>query len=313
MSFSMDIKNEISSFEKSKTENIAELSAFVRNNAKIGKKKIVFTTENFWLTKRIILLFKDLYQVNVTTATNENLAFDRGKVFEMIVDEKVETILMDLSVFDLEGKRLNEPKEYIVPGDEEKRAYLAGVFLACGSISDPGSSRYHLEFLISNKYEAVFVQRLINAYDLNCKVLKREKKYMIYVKEAEKISDFLKLIGASKAVIYYENERVYRFQKNTTNRLNNCEQANVDKIIATATRQVEEIQAIKEEIGLNLLDTKTKEAAEFRLKYPESSLLELAEIMSIETKSPITKSGLNHRLRKISKIASNLKGVKAKK
>ena len=130
---------------------------------------------------------------------------------------------------------------------------------------------------------------------------------MIYIKEAEKISDFIRILGANKAVMYFENVRIYRDQKNKTNRLNNCEQANTDKIIETATKQLEEIQIIEDNDGIVLLDDKVKIVLEYRKKYPESSLKELAEIISIETNKPITKSGLNHRLRKIKDLANKFK------
>lgn len=310
MSFSMEIKNELVDLERNKTERIAELSAFVRNNGKFNKRRIYLSTENMMVSKRIILLFRDIYQIKVNVISNKSIAFNRGVVFEMTIEEKISYVLESLSVWDEKSKFLPEAKEYIVPGDEEKRSYLAGVFLACGSISDPAGSNYHLELLIPNRHEAVFVQRLLNTYDLNCKIIKRDRKYMLYIKEAEKISDFLKIIGASKAVIYYENERVYRFQKNVTNRLNNMEQANVDKTFLAAAKQIFDIELIKETIGLEALDEKTKETAIFRLKYPESSLLELSEIMSLETKNPISKSGLNHRFRKIAEIADKLKELK---
>ena len=130
---------------------------------------------------------------------------------------------------------------------------------------------------------------------------------MIYIKEAEKISDYIKILGANKAVMYYENVRVYRDQKNKTNRLNNCEQANMDRIFETANIQLEQIKTIEENGGETLLDDKTKEALDYRKKYPEASLKELAEIISLETGKPITKSGLNHRMRKIKDLATRLK------
>ena len=126
---------------------------------------------------------------------------------------------------------------------------------------------------------------------------------MIYIKEAEKISDFLKILGATKAVLYFEDVRIYRDQKNKTNRLNNCEQANIDKIIQTADEQLRQIEIIEENDGVTLLDDRVKVALEYRKKYPEASLKELAEIISLETNNSITKSGLNHRLRKIKELA----------
>ena len=127
---------------------------------------------------------------------------------------------------------------------------------------------------------------------------------MVYLKEAEKIGDFLKLIKAYKSVLYYEDVRVYRDQKNKTNRLNNCEQANMDRIFETANIQLEQIKVIEDNDGIMLLDDKTKEALEYRKKYPEASL---TEIISLETGKSITKSGLNHRMRKIKDLATRLK------
>ena len=199
------------------------------------------------------------------------------------------------------------PPTYIVGGNEEIRAYLRGVFFSSGSINDPKTSRYHMELLISNPDEAVFIQKLLNIFELNAKILNREKGYMIYIKEAEKISDYIKILGANKAVMYYENVRVYRDQKNKTNRLNNCEQANMDRIFETANIQLEQIKVIEESGGETLLDDKTKEALDYRKKYPEASLKELAEIITLETGKSITKSGLNHRMRKIKELATRLK------
>ena len=131
---------------------------------------------------------------------------------------------------------------------------------------------------------------------------------MVYIKEAEKISDFLRVIKAYNGVMYYEDIRIYRDHKNMTNRLNNCEQANVDKIIQTAFNQVKDINKIKTEFGsLDILDDKTRIIAEYRLKYPEASLQELSEIIGVETESKLSKSGVYHRMKKITEIAERIK------
>jgi len=130
---------------------------------------------------------------------------------------------------------------------------------------------------------------------------------MIYVKEAEKISDFLRIIKAINAVFYYEDIRIYRDHKNMTNRLNNCEQANVDKIIETANNQLKDIEIIENYDALDLLDEKTKETINYRKKYPEVSLTELSEIISIETGKEITKSGIYHRMNKVKALAKKIK------
>lgn len=223
-----------------------------------------------------------------------------------MVTEKVPFILESLSVCDKNLKKRSTPETYMVGANEEIRAYLRGVFLCQGSINDPKTSRYHLELLINDPSEAVFVQKLLNLFDLNAKLLNRDKGYMIYIKEAEKISDFLKLIKAYKAVMYFEDVRIYREHRNQTNRLNNCEQANMDKVIQTANDQIKYIQILKDHLGIELLDDKTREALEYRLKYPDTSLQELSEIISVETGNKITKSGLNHRFRKIKDLAMKI-------
>ena len=127
---------------------------------------------------------------------------------------------------------------------------------------------------------------------------------MIYLKEAEKISDFLRILNANRAVLYFEDIRIYRDQKNHTNRLNNCEQANMDKVFETANEQLKQIQIIEDNDGVSLLDDRTAIALNYRKKYPEASLKELAEIISIETGKKLTKSGINHRMRKIKELAN---------
>ncbi|MEG0995055.1 MAG: DNA-binding protein WhiA [Bacilli bacterium] len=191
--------------------------------------------------------------------------------------------------------------------EEEIRSYLRGVFLAKGSINDPKTSRYHLEILVDWENEANNIADLLNSFSLNSKIINREKGYMVYIKEAEKISDFLRIISASIAVMYFEDIRIYRDHKNMTNRLNNCEQANIDKIIETANNQINYINKIKDIMGLDILDDKLKEASLYRLKYPDASLFELSNIITIETGNKITKPGLSHRFKKIEEFSNKLK------
>ena len=285
MSFTTTVKNEILNIESSNTEKIAELSGFVRSNIKLNNDIIELTTENAKVAKRIYLLFKSLYGIDVLIEQKKIANFSRKKVFLISISNKVDEILSDLSVMDSDKIFIDNPKEYIVDSIEDKKAYLRGTFLSKGSINDPKTSQYHLEFGFDNKHEAVFVQRLLNEFDMNSKII----------------------INAFQAVLYYENIRIYKEQKNNTNRLNNCEQANMDKIIETCNNQLKDIDLIEEVMGLDLLDDKAKEACLYRRKYPETSLSELSKIISLETNSNITKSGLNHRFRKIKEIANKLK------
>ena len=253
------------------------------------------------MTRRAFNLIKDKYNVTPNIIVRRGFNFNKNYIYILEITHKIEQIIEDLSL------ESNIPKQYIYDDQDLTASYLRGVFLGVGSINDPKKSRYHLEFLVNNLEYAKFISNLLNKFDLNSKVIKRETKYMIYIKEAEKIGDFLKLIQATEALFYYEDIRIYRDHKNMTNRLNNCEQANVDKTIITAANQVKEIEKIMDSGGLDLLDLKTKEAAIYRLKYKEASLLELSEIISIETGNKITKSGLHHRFKKISDLASKMK------
>lgn len=305
MSFTTTVKNEISGLNFSILENIAEISGFIRSSSKFSLDKIEISSENIKVAKRLYVLIKTVYGATATLESRSMANFASKKMYVVTVTSKVSTILSDISLIDENNNFLEYPKDYIVGSVEEMKAYLRGTFLARGSINDPKTS-YHLELLYDNKYEAVFVQRLLNQFDMNSKILMRDVKYMVYIKEAEKISDFLKIINAASSVLYYENVRIHKEQKNNTNRLNNCEQANTDKIIATATFQIKEIEYIDSVLGIDFLDEKLKETAVYRLKYPEASLSELSEIMTLETGKSVSKSGLNHRFRKIKEMYDKL-------
>ena len=312
MSFTTNIKEEISSFKNTKSELIAELSGYIRNNGNIQDNMITMSTENKWIMERVSNSLKDFYNIDVPIETVENLNFSKKDLYQIKISLTNEKCLKELGILDDNNKYLDTVPSYIVGANEEIRGYLRGVFLACGSINDPKTSRYHMELLVERPSEAVFVQKLLNLFDLNAKILNRDKGYMIYIKEAERISDFIKIIGANKAVLYYEDIRVYRDKKNNTNRLNNMEQANMDKVIETANSQLKDIEIIEENDGLVLLDDKVLIALKYRKKYPEASLKELAEIISLETNKSITKSGLNHRLKKIEDLANQFRKMNEK-
>ena len=309
MSYTIDIKEEISKIKSTKSEMIAELSGFVRNNGTIEDNELHMTTENDFTIERLKYFFKELYEVELDIEIKDNLNFSKKNLYLLKLTKKINTILKDIGYYDNENNYLETPPTYIVGANEEIRAYLRGVFSCTGSINNPKTSRYHMELLVSKPGESVFVQKLLNIFDLNAKILNREKGYMIYIKEAEKISDYIRILGASKAVMFFEDAKIYREKKNQTNRLNNCEQANMDKVFATATSQLAQIEMIEKTDSLDLLDDRTKEALIYRKKYPESSLKELSEIISLETGKKITKSGLNHRFRKIKELAEQLKKI----
>ncbi len=302
MSFTTNIKNEIINIEYPNTETIAELSAIVNIGGQLSKDKIEIYIENLGVSRRIYKLFKDNFKTQVIVEKSSVNRLNNNIVMHIEISDNDNQISKALGVVDNNGKRLYAPLDYICDNVEEKKAYLRGAFLICGSVNDPKTSRYHLEFIIDNKKTAMYVNNLINELKLNSKVLKREKNYMVYLKEAEKISDFIKLLNAYTNLFYYEDIRIYRDHKNMTNRLNNCEQANIDKIVFSSKEQLENIKKLKEIKDFDLLDDKIKEICIYKEKYPESSMGELAEIISMETGQKITKSGVNHRFRKIKEM-----------
>ena len=305
MSFTVKIKEEISKIKSTRSEIIAELSAYIRNNGLINDDKITLNTENRFLVERVNYFITSITDIIPKIEIIENLNFSKRELYQVIIDNNVHELLKDLGIIDEESNYLPTVPTYIVGANEEIRAYLRGVFFASGSISDPKISRYHMEILVTEPEEAVFVQKLLNLFDLNAKILNREKGYMIYIKEAEKISDFIKILGANQAVLYYENVRIYRDQKNKTNRLNNMEQANIDRVFETANEQLRQIKIIEDHDGIDLLDDRAKVALKYRKAYKESSIKELAEIITLETGKSISKSGMNHRMRKIKDLADS--------
>ena len=300
MSFTSNIKNEISSIEYGESEKMAELSGILNIAVKIYDDKFEIYSENISVARRIYLLIKEIYHVEITMDTGFN-SLRGNKLVLLSVHEKIDLILSDLCI-KINNERLYVPSDYLIDEELDKKAYLRGVFMMCGSINDPKTSRYHLEFVIANSETAEFVNNLLNEFNFNSKVIKRDKNYMVYIKESEKISDFIKLLNAKTSLFYYEDIRIYRDHKNMTNRLNNCEQANVDKMMQASSEQLELIRRLRETRDFDLLEPGIRDICIYKEKYPESSMAELAEIISTETERPITKSGINHRYRKIKEM-----------
>ena len=301
MSFTSIVKNELSKLELTKIEAISELSAILKNNGDIDKKNIVVMTENSSVARHIFNIIKSIYKETPRIIVRKGYNYNKNYTYILEIKDENNVIKEDLSL------NSNIPNDYILGDDLLTRIYLRGIFIACGSINDPKKSRYHLEFTVDNLEYAEFVRDKLNIYDLNSKIINRDNRFMIYIKEAEKIGDFLRMINAIQALLYFEDIRIYRDHKNMTNRLNNCEQANVDKIIGTASNQVKDIELIENIGGMDLLDDKVKIAAKYRMKYKEASLVELSNIISIETGVPITKSGLHHRFTKIKELANRIR------
>lgn len=303
MSFTRNVKDEVSKIDLDYTSSISQLSAIVQNSD-FSSNKIVITTENNSVARRVYSLFRDVFLIYPKIVVRQGYNYNKRFIYILSIDGDVSKIYNKLGV----GK--DGPFDFVLSDPELFESYFSGLFMMCGSINDPKTARYHLEFNLYNENYAYLLMNKFNEYGLNCRYLKRDKRHVLYIKEAEKISDFLRMMGASKAVLYYEDIRIYRDHKNMINRLNNCEQANVDKIVNTALRQLSDINVIVSNVGLDILGDNEKVVAKYRLKYQDVSLGELASIISLETGNKITKSGLYHRFKKISSLADRIREKK---
>ncbi len=300
MTYSSRLKEEMTEYNGNLMEKRAELSAILRYDATITKDKITITSENAKIARRIYTYLKEIFGINIKIIIRNQKRFRVKQIYILEIKEKVFDILESLYIYN-DGKKIKANDMYL-EAEEEKIAYLRGTFLTTGSINDPSTSGYHLEFVFPTKSDALFVQKILKSIRFDSKILKRSNRYMVYIKSAEEISDMIKMFQAIHSLFYFEDIRIYRDHKNMVNRLNNCEIANQEKSITTGMKQKEEIEFLKEHDLIGLLDEHTQIVLEYRDKYPESSYQELAEIISLETDYKIGKSGINHHFIKMKNL-----------
>ena len=250
-------------------------------------------------------MLKEEYDPQIEFLVSRKMKLKKNNVYILKVT-KAREILDDLSLMD--GLGFNQiPNPKIIEKECCTRAYLAGAFLSCGSVNNPETSNYHLEMSFNEEEFAQFIADLINRFELNAKIIKRRNKYVVYLKSSEKIGDFF--TGNRSEPVSNEFLKVLeliRSMSNTVNRWNNCDIANEMKSMATANKQLEDIETVDMFLGLDMLDEKTRAVALIRKKYPELTLNELTEVYYEETGQTISKSGLHHRFKKISEEAKRL-------
>lgn len=309
MSFASEIKKELSILEVGQSCCIkAELSALIRMNGVISISKDMYTldvqTENAAIARRIYKLIKHIYEHPVEILVRRKMKLKKNNVYIVRLLKDVDQFLQTLNIFNQKNEILRTISKVYLEKDCCKRAYLRGAFLAGGSINNPETSSYHLE--IYNYYEEhnKSLCHLLNSFDLKARVHKRRNGYITYIKEAEKITEFLIIIEAHNALFKFEDVRIVRDMRNSVNRLVNCETANLNKTITAAFRQVESIKLIDETIGIDQLPERLQNVAVARLKHQEASLNELSKLVEGEE---ISKSGVNHRLKKLDEIAEKIR------
>lgn len=294
MTFTTRLKEEISKLDNNEVESRSIIEAFLRYNADIFTN-ITITLENASVTRFIYKLLKENFGVIPKIRVRIQKRFRVKQIYILEINDKVEYI----------KELLNLNNNPIIDSDEEKMAFLKGAFLGVGNVSNPKTSGYHLEFILNKEKDAIFINDLLNHFNLNAKVIKRGYKYITYIKMSESISDLIKMFKAINSLFEFEDTRIYRDHKNMVNRLNNCEIANQEKTIKTGLTQLDDIKYLEDNDLITLVDDKMKIIIEYRKKYPESSFQELSEIISLETDYKVGKSGINHHFIKLRKIKEN--------
>lgn len=307
MSFASDMKNELTRVDVDTCCQKSELSALIKMNGALsffnGEWVISVQTENAAIARRIFSLIKKLYGVDIELLVRRKMKLKKNNVYISRVKKDTHKMLTDLNIIK-DGMITNDINEEITKDDCCIRSYLRGAFLAGGSVNNPETSAYHLEIASLYEDHARVLTELMNGYELNAKYIERKRGYITYLKGAEKIAEFLSLIGGYQALLKFEDVRIVRDMRNSVNRLVNCETANLNKTVSAAMRQVENIQLIDDEIGIGELPERLQEIARLRVEHQEVSLKELGEMLST---GPISKSGVNHRLRKLDTIAEKIK------
>ena len=305
MTFSTRLKEEIASIKSSRKAMLSEIMAFLRYDAQVNNKTITLTFENGSVARRVYKNIKELFNIEIKIIVRNQKRLRAKQIYILEVKENVKDILEKLHIY--QNNHYRAINEDDLKTKEQIIGFVRGIFLANGSINDPSTSGYHLEFVFSIKSDAMFLNNLLHQMKFHSKVLKRNNRYMVYLKASEEISDIIRLFEASNCLFYFEDIRIYRDHKNMLNRLNNCDIANQEKSIKTGFSQIEDIKYLKENDLLSLLDEKTNLVIKAREENPESSYQELADIITNEYGYKISKSGINHHFIKIKKLVNNCK------
>jgi len=289
----------------------AELSALIRMNGtvQVSSQRMVLdiSTENAAIARRIYMLLKNPFQIHAELLVRKKMRLKKNNVYIVRVPTNVDSLLRELKIADERFQFSDRIDPSLIRQHCCRRAYLRGAFLAGGSVNNPEGSSYHLEIASMYSEHCQELCKLANRFRLNARCIERKKGFVLYIKEGEKIIEFLNIIGAHQALLKFEDVRIMRDMRNSVNRIVNCETANLNKTIGAAMRQIENIKLLQREIGLENLPEKLREVAEIRLRHPDINLTEVGEMLG----GTVSKSGVNHRLRKIDEMAERLRAAMA--
>lgn len=306
MSFASDVKDEISRVQLDDNQTKARLSGIIQSLASLSISNkglsLVLKSSNANVSKAVAKDLKKLYDVRSEFVISKQTKLDKRNIYSMVIDEKVKDILNDLDLWTDRGL-LDHPRMMFLSNDEMIKAYLAGLFMANGSINSPNSTSYHLEIKVNSEKHGSFVIKLLERFNITGKMIERRNSYFVYVKSSEMIGNFLILISAFQSLLYFEDVRIQRDLNNSITRLNNIDIANEQKVQSLCEKQLKTIAFLKDNDLYKLLSDKEKEIAQLRLDNPEESLSCLAQLYKQRYGIAITKSGVRHRFDKIEELA----------
>jgi DNA-binding protein WhiA len=312
MSFAAQTKKELTLVEAESCCEKAELSALIRMNGtiKLSNQKIILdiSTENAAIARRIYILIKKTFRVHTELLVRKKMRLKKNNVYMVRIPNQVQEILIALNIVSEGFSFTSEIAPSILRSHCCRRAYLRGAFLAGGSVNNPEGSSYHLEIATMYEEHCQALTDLANRFQLHARIIERKKGFVLYIKEGEKIIEFLSIIGAHQALFKFEDVRIMRDMRNSVNRIVNCETANLNKTVGAAVRQIENIRLLEKEVGLENLPQKLQEVAEIRVRFPDLNLKEVGQML----KGNVSKSGVNHRLRKIDELAEKYRNAMLK-
>lgn len=311
MSFASDVKKELTMLEVHPEHAKAELAALITMNGTLEQSDdhifVTIQTENAAIARRIFSLIKDLFAIKADISVRRRMKLNKNNVYFIRLNKEAKRILSSLGILEPMLYEIPLPDE-IKKNDQKVRSFLRGAFLARGSVNSPETNSYHLEIHSTNEAMNQDTFDMMEELELNPKTHRRKNGgYMTYLKEAEKIADFLGIVGANNGLFMFEDVRIVRDMRNSVNRLVNCEQANLNKTVDAATKQLEAILLLDREVGLTSLPERIQEIASLRLDHPEASLKELGELVPGKG---LSKSAVNHRMRKLTQMANDLEKQK---
>ena len=313
MSFSGEVKEELVKHTGSARHCLlAELAAIMTacgyvSVAENGEMALFLQTENELVVRKCFTISKKAFNIDTDILVGVPDKHENGRIYKPFLDQQreVRSILMALRMLD-EAGHLRKTEEGVNPmlvrNSCCKRAFLRDSILCIGSMSDPRKS-YHLEYVCSCEKHAEDLQGLLKTFDIEAKMVRRKKYFVVYLKEGSEIVDLLNVMEAHVSLMNLENLRIYKEMRNSVNRRVNCEAANITKTVTAASKQTEDIIYIQKHYGFNNLQDNLRQMAEVRLQYPEATLQELGHFLD----PPVGKSGVNHRLRKLSELADRIR------